>query len=84
MCLWLSKDDTKEASRLFAKAYDLYPNDPKMAAARIRGLMLAGDNEAARNAGQEESERFPLSPHVWVAAAQSFTASQGAVAEASS
>ena len=69
VCLWLSKDDTKEASRLFAKAYELYPNDPKMAAARIRGLMLAGDNEAARKAGQEESERFPLSPHIWVAAA---------------
>lgn len=69
VCLWLSKDDTKEASRLFAKAYKLYPSDPKMAAARIRGLMLAGDNEAARKAGQEESESFPLSPHVWVAAA---------------
>lgn len=69
VCLWLSKDDVAEASRLFAKAYELYPGDERMAAARIRGLMLSGDCQAAADAGREEQERFPISGPVWVATA---------------
>jgi tetratricopeptide (TPR) repeat protein len=69
VCLWLSRDDVVEASRLFAKAHELYPGDERMAAARIRGLMLAGDCAAAVAAGAEEAERFPLSGPVWIATA---------------
>lgn len=69
ICLWLSKEDSVEAARLFAKAYECCPNDERMAAARIRGLMLSGDNEAAIKAGLEEVERFPLSSQMWVATA---------------
>ena len=69
VCLWLSKDDVAEASRLFAKAHELYPGDERMAAARIRGLMLSGDCKAAADAGREEQELFPVSGPVWVATA---------------
>lgn len=69
VCLWLSKDDVAESSKLFAKAYECFPGDERMAAARIRGLLLTGEYEAAREAGREESERFPLSSYVWLAAA---------------
>lgn len=69
VCLWLSKGDLEQASGLFAKAYDLYPGDERMAAARVRGLLLSGDYRAAADAGTEELERFPLSVPVWVAAA---------------
>ena len=67
VCLWLSKGDVAEAARLFAKAYELYPADERMAASRIRALMLAGDCAGAIVAGMEEAGRFPLSGQVWIA-----------------
>lgn len=67
VCLWLSKGDIIEASRLFAKAYEIYPGDERMAASRIRALMLAGDCVGAVAAGVEEAGRFPLSGQVWIA-----------------
>lgn len=69
VCFWLSRDDADEAARLFAKAYVCCPDDERVAAGRVRGLMLSGDNEGAVKAGNEESERFPLSAQVWVATA---------------
>lgn len=69
VCFWLSRDDADEAARLFAKAYACCPDDERVAAGRIRGLMLSGDNEGALKAGSEELERYPLSAQVWVAMA---------------
>ena len=67
VCLWLLKDDVAEAARLFAKAYELYPGDERMAASRIRALMLTGDYAGAVVAGNEEADRFPLSSQIWIA-----------------
>jgi tetratricopeptide (TPR) repeat protein len=67
LCLWFSSDDIKEAAALFLKAADLYPDDEKMAAARIRGLMLNENIDAALEAGRLAIERFPLSQIVWLA-----------------
>lgn len=69
VCFWLSRDDADEAARLFAKAYTCCTDDERVAAGRVRGLMLSGDNEGALKAGNEELERFPLSAQVWVATA---------------
>lgn len=69
LCFWLSREDVEEAARLFAKAYACFPDDERVAAGRIRGLMLSGDYEGAVKAGCEQLERFPLSAQVWVATA---------------
>lgn len=67
LCLWFSRDDVKEAACHFLKAADLFPDDERMAAARIRGLMLNNDFEAAVAAGNLALERFPVSQYVWLA-----------------
>lgn len=69
VCFWLSRDDIEEAARLFAKAYVCCPDDERIAAGRVRGLMLSGNNEGAVKAGCAELERFPLSAQVWVTTA---------------
>jgi nucleoside phosphorylase len=67
LILWLSGEDDKEAAELFLKAADLYPDDERMIAARIRGLMLKGELNAALDAGQSAVKRFPVSQQVWLA-----------------
>jgi tetratricopeptide (TPR) repeat protein len=66
LCLWFSRDDVKEAASLFLKAADLYPDDERMAAARIRGFMLNENLDAALDAGRSAVERFPISQQVWL------------------
>ena len=66
LCLWFSRNDVKEAADLFLKAADLYPDDERMASARIRGLMLNENIDAALEAGQLAIERFPTSQQVWL------------------
>jgi tetratricopeptide (TPR) repeat protein len=66
LCLWLSQGDTDEAATHFINAEENYPNDDRMSAAKMRGLMLKGDNDAALIAGQEAIKRFPESVHVWL------------------
>lgn len=66
LCLWLSRDDDKEAAGFFLKAAALYPDDEKMAAARVRGLMLNGNIIDALNAGLSAIERYPDSQPVWL------------------
>jgi len=66
-CLWFSRDNVDEAAALFLKAAELYPDDEKMAAAKVRGLMLRKDMAAAIEAGKAASERFPASIQVWLA-----------------
>ncbi len=75
LCLWFSRDDVGEAAVLFLKAAELYPDDEKMAAAKVRGLMLQKNMAEAIEAGKAASERFPASIQVWLAHANARMAS---------
>ncbi|SCY42908.1 hypothetical protein SAMN05216420_10657 [Nitrosospira sp. Nl5] len=66
LCLWLSRDDVKEAASLFQKAADLYPDDERIAAARIQGFILDEDIDAALEAGRLAVNRFPVSQQIWL------------------
>lgn len=66
LCLWFSRDDVKEAASLFRKAADLYPDDERMAAARIRSFILDENIDAALEAGRLAVDRFPVSQQVWL------------------
>ncbi len=74
-CLWFSRDNVDEAAALFLKAAELYPDDEKMAAAKVRGLMLQKNMAEAIEAGKTASERFPTSVQVWLAYANARMAS---------
>lgn len=65
LSLWFSRDDDTDAATLFLKAYELFPDDERMAAAQIRGLMMQGNLAQARAAGDAAIERFPGSQQVW-------------------
>lgn len=67
LCLWFLRDSISEAASHFMKAYETYPDDDRMAAARIRGLMLSEDVPAALKAGEEALQRHPESLQVWLA-----------------
>lgn len=66
LAVWLSRDDEKEAAEHFLKAFALYPDDDRLAAAQVRGLMLQGHLDEALAAGAKAIERFPLSQQVWI------------------
>lgn len=66
LALWLSQDDSKEAAEHFMKAFALYPDDERLAAAQVRGLMLQGRLDEALAAGAKAIEQFPLSQQVWL------------------
>lgn len=67
LCQWLSRDDDKESAEHFLAAYALYPDDERMAAASVRGLMLKGELDSALQAAKSALERFPSSDQVWYA-----------------
>lgn len=67
LSLWFSRDEDTDAATLFLKAYELFPDDERMAAAQIRGLMMQGNLAHARAAGDAAAERFPGSQQVWFA-----------------
>jgi tetratricopeptide (TPR) repeat protein len=62
---WLSHDDIGESADHFLKSFALYPDDERMAAAKVRGLMLKGDLESAFEAAEAALERFPISDQIW-------------------
>lgn len=64
---WLSRGDEKESADHFLNSYALYPDDERMAAANVRGLMLKGQLESAFDAAKSALERFPSSDQVWYA-----------------
>lgn len=66
LCLWFNRDDDKDVAGLFLKAASLYPDDERMAAARVRGLMLNENIDDALDAGLSAIERFPDSQQVWL------------------
>lgn len=69
LSLWFMRLDDGEAAHLFLKAFELYPNDERMAAAQVRGLMLEKKLPEASSAGEAALERFPDSQQVWFALA---------------
>lgn len=69
LSLWFMGQDDGEAVHLFFKAFELYPDDDRMAAAQVRGLMLERKLDEARAAGEAALERFPESQQVWFALA---------------
>lgn len=66
LCTW-HLEGGKAAVKDFLKSAELYPDDEKMAAARIRGLLLDDDVAGAIATGLQAVERFPASVHVWTA-----------------
>lgn len=66
LCTW-HLEGGKAAVADFIKAAKLYPDDEKMAAAGVRGLLLNDDVAGAVAAGASAAARFPSSAHVWIA-----------------
>lgn len=69
LSLWFMREDERQSAQLFLKAFELYPDDDRMAAAQVRGLMLEKKLAEARAAGESALERFPESQQVWFALA---------------
>lgn len=65
LSLWYMRVDEQESAGLFLKAFELYPNDERMAAAQVRGLMLNMRLDEALAAGESALDRFPDSAQVW-------------------
>lgn len=66
LCTW-HLEGGKAAVSDFLKAAELYPDDEKMAAAGVRGLLLDDDIAGAVATGSKAVNRFPTSVHVWIA-----------------
>lgn len=66
LCTW-HLEGGKAAVADFLKAAELYPDDEKMAAAGVRGLLFKDDIAGAVAAGASAVARFPTSAHVWIA-----------------
>jgi len=66
ICTWHLESGAAAAPD-FLRAAELYPDDEKIAAARVRGLLFQDRVDEALIAGQEAFARFPASVHVWIA-----------------
>ena len=69
LSIWFMRVDEQESAGLFLKAFELYPDDERMAAALVRGLMMQKRLDEALAAGQSALDRFPASQQVWFALA---------------
>jgi tetratricopeptide (TPR) repeat protein len=56
-----------EAAADFLHAAELFPEEDKMAAGKVRGLALKNDFAAAAETANAATERFPESAYVWAA-----------------
>ncbi len=81
LCLWLIGGDDAAAATEMLKAYELFPNDAKTAAARVRALVILNRLDEANSAASEEATRFPTSDVVWLASAQARVSRGEAIAE---
>lgn len=63
-CQW-AEGHMQEAAADFLRAAELFPDEDKMAAGKVRGLSLKNDLAAAVEAADAATERFPESAHVW-------------------
>lgn len=68
ICRW-HQDDEAGAAEDFLKAASLCDDDDRLAAARVRGLLLKSEFTEAAKAGVEASDRFPESLSLWLATA---------------
>jgi tetratricopeptide (TPR) repeat protein len=66
ICRWHQGDDA-DAANDFLKAAALCADDDKLAADKVRGLLLRDEVQSAITAGVEALERFPQSLAVWLA-----------------
>lgn len=66
ICTW-HLESCAAAAPDFLRAAELYPDDEKIAAAKVRGLLFQDRVDEALTAGQEALARFPASVHVWIA-----------------
>ena len=69
MARWHVEEDASDAADDLIKAADLCDDEDKLAAARIRGLLLKEQLDEAIAAGNAAMERFPESFLVWAATA---------------
>lgn len=65
ICTW-HETSGEAAVPDFFKAAEIYPDDDKMAAARVRALMLSGAVQDAVEEGRACIDRFPCSVQVWL------------------
>jgi tetratricopeptide (TPR) repeat protein len=63
-CHW-SEGHMPEAAADFLRAAELFPDEDKMSAGKVRGLALKNDFSAAVEAANAATERFPESAYVW-------------------
>lgn len=66
VCSW-HLENAAAAAPDFLKAAELFPDDAKIAAAKVRGLLFLERIDEALDAGQHAHARFPASEHVWIA-----------------
>lgn len=66
VCTWHLESGAAAAPD-FLRASELYPDDEKVAAAKVRGLLFADRVDEALAAGDEALARYPASVHVWIA-----------------
>lgn len=66
ICTWHLESGAVAAPD-FLRAAELYPDDEKIAAAKVRGLLFTDKVDEALAAGDEALARYPASVHVWIA-----------------
>ena len=66
VCTWHLESGAAAAPD-FLRASELYPDDEKIAAAKVRGLLFTDKVDEALAAGDEALARYPVSVHVWIA-----------------
>lgn len=66
LCAWHLNSGSAAAEDFF-KAFELYSGDDRIAAARVRGLLLTERAREAVEEGARLIERFPQSVHLWIA-----------------
>jgi tetratricopeptide (TPR) repeat protein len=81
-CVLAVDGDEQAAADDFIKAADLYEDDDKLAAARIRGLLLKSNVPEAVAAAHKALKRFPNSLAVWVSSMNTRLVSGEKVTEA--
>ncbi len=81
VCTW-HLESVAAAAPDFLRASELYPDDEKIAAAKVRGLLFSDRVDEALAAGEAALARYPASVQVWVAHANARMVKGHAVAPA--
>lgn len=78
VCTW-HLENSRDAAPDFLTAAELFPDDEKISAAKIRGLLFLDRVDDALDAGLTAHKRFPTSEPVWIALANTRIAKGHAV-----